>query len=338
MPFSTSSAASSAPTSSRLAHDPLDVERHADADEEESEQEALERLDLRFDLVAVFRIGEQHAGEERAERHRDADEIHEPRRADHDQQRGRREHFGRAGARSRAEHRTQQIAAADDDDRDRDDHAQRRERTRAGVRRRMRHRERRDQREDRDRGDVLEQQDREAEPAVRGWPAPCARRGSADRSPSTTAQGRGRRSRRPSSRGRARTRCRRSRAPVTTSCRLPMPNTVRRMTHRRCGESSRPITNSISTTPSSDSWLICSVLPIRRDAGRPDQRADSEIAEHRAELPALGQRHRDDGREQEHDRVLKKTMGLHASSVHRLWHARSRSSARSGPGCDGLRR
>ena len=44
----------------------------------------------------------------------------------------------------------------------------------------------------------------------------------------------------------------------------------------------------------------------------------AEIAEHGAELPALGQRHRDDGREQKHDRVLKKTMGLHASSVHRI--------------------
>ena len=43
-----------------------------------------------------------------------------------------------------------------------------------------------------------------------------------------------------------------------------MPNTVRRMTHRRCGDSSMPITNSISTTPSSEIWLICSVLPIRR--------------------------------------------------------------------------
>ena len=167
MPFSSEQRGEQCADELRLAHDPLDVERHADADEEKSEQEALERLDLRFDLVAVFGIGEQHAGEERAERHRDADQIHDPRGADHDQQRGRREHLGRAGARSRAEHRTQQIAAADDDDRDREDHAQRGERTRAGVGRRMRHRERRDQREDRDRGDVLEQQDREAEPAVR---------------------------------------------------------------------------------------------------------------------------------------------------------------------------
>ena len=36
------------------------------------EQQALERLDLRFELVAEFRIGQQHAGEERAQAHRSA--------------------------------------------------------------------------------------------------------------------------------------------------------------------------------------------------------------------------------------------------------------------------
>ena len=107
----------------RLAHDHLDVERHADADEEQPEQQALERLDLRLDLVAVFRVGEQHAGEERAERHRDAGELHQPRGADHDQQRRRGEHLGRARARGRAEHRAQQVAAADHDGGDRRDDA-----------------------------------------------------------------------------------------------------------------------------------------------------------------------------------------------------------------------
>jgi hypothetical protein len=33
-------------------------------------------FDLCLDLVAVLRIGEQHAGEERAKRHRDAGKLH----------------------------------------------------------------------------------------------------------------------------------------------------------------------------------------------------------------------------------------------------------------------
>ena len=47
-----------------------EFDAHADRDEEEAEQHALEGLDRRLDLVAVFRFGEEHAGEECAERHR----------------------------------------------------------------------------------------------------------------------------------------------------------------------------------------------------------------------------------------------------------------------------
>ena len=43
--------------------------RHADRDEEEAEQQALERLDIGLQLVAVFGFREQHAGHEGAERH-----------------------------------------------------------------------------------------------------------------------------------------------------------------------------------------------------------------------------------------------------------------------------
>ena len=50
-----------------LLFDQMQIERDADTDEEQAEQQAFERLDLRFDLVAEFRIGEKHAGEKRAE-------------------------------------------------------------------------------------------------------------------------------------------------------------------------------------------------------------------------------------------------------------------------------
>ncbi len=50
------------------------------------------------------------------------------------------------------------------------------------------------------------------------------------------------------------------------------------------------------------------------DPRRADQRAGRKVAQHRAELPALGERHRDDRGEQQHDRVLQETV-VHASSV-----------------------
>ena len=47
----------------RAAQEQPDVDRHADRDEEQAEQQALERIDLRFEFVPVFRIGQQHAGQ-----------------------------------------------------------------------------------------------------------------------------------------------------------------------------------------------------------------------------------------------------------------------------------
>ena len=44
-----------------------------DRDEEQAQQQALERLDVGLELVAVLRVGQQHAGQERAQRHRQAD-------------------------------------------------------------------------------------------------------------------------------------------------------------------------------------------------------------------------------------------------------------------------
>ncbi|MNP31678.1 hypothetical protein D3C76_1248090 [compost metagenome] len=40
-----------------------------------------------------------------------------------------------------------------------------------------------------------------------------------------------------------------SSTPHATICNAPPPNTEARSFHRRCGSSSRPMTNSISTTP-----------------------------------------------------------------------------------------
>ena len=48
-------------------------DRHADGDEEQAEQQALERLEIAFELVAVFAVGQQHAAEEGAEGRGEAD-------------------------------------------------------------------------------------------------------------------------------------------------------------------------------------------------------------------------------------------------------------------------
>ena len=59
----------------RLAREQAEVDRHADRDEEEAHQQALERLDVGLERVAILGAREQHAGEERAERHRHAGEL-----------------------------------------------------------------------------------------------------------------------------------------------------------------------------------------------------------------------------------------------------------------------
>ena len=95
--FSTSSPASSAAIVPGRASQQAEVDRHADGDEEEAEQQALERLDVGLERVAVLGAREQHAGEERAERHRDAGQRHQLRDADDEQQRERGEHLADVG-------------------------------------------------------------------------------------------------------------------------------------------------------------------------------------------------------------------------------------------------
>ena len=51
----------------KLAH----VDAHADGEEEDAEQQAAERIDRRLDGAAELGLGEQQAGDERAERHRE---------------------------------------------------------------------------------------------------------------------------------------------------------------------------------------------------------------------------------------------------------------------------
>ena len=47
--------------------DGVEIEHHADGEEEEAEQDRAERLDVGLELVPVGRVGEHHAGDERAQ-------------------------------------------------------------------------------------------------------------------------------------------------------------------------------------------------------------------------------------------------------------------------------
>ena len=54
-----------------------EIERHRDGDEENAEQDAAERFDVGFELMAKGRFRQQHARKERAHRHREAAELHQ---------------------------------------------------------------------------------------------------------------------------------------------------------------------------------------------------------------------------------------------------------------------
>ena len=155
-----------------------EVDPRPDGDEEQAQQQALERVDIAFELVAVLAGSQHDTGDEGTERGREADQRHQQRDADHHQQGGGGEQFAQIGPGDVAEQR------ADGEDPDRDDRRHRADTdergepdrhgrgqidramhpARAAHPRAMETGERQqgEQREDRDDGDVLHQQDREA--------------------------------------------------------------------------------------------------------------------------------------------------------------------------------
>ena len=70
----------------KLASDDPDVEKHADGDEKQPEQHVAERLDVLLHLVAVFRLGDQHAGKKGAQRQGQPGQFGEIGQAEGDQQ------------------------------------------------------------------------------------------------------------------------------------------------------------------------------------------------------------------------------------------------------------
>lgn len=86
------------------------VQRHADAQEEQAQEDAAERLDLGLQLMAEGGLGQQHAGQEGAHGHRQAAQFHQQRRAQHHQQRGGGHHFAGMRGRQQAEQGVEQPA------------------------------------------------------------------------------------------------------------------------------------------------------------------------------------------------------------------------------------
>ena len=68
-----------------LEHGPP-VELHADGDEEQAQQHVVEGPDVGLDLVLVFGLGHQHAGDEGAQRQRQAEVLGQPGQAQRDEQ------------------------------------------------------------------------------------------------------------------------------------------------------------------------------------------------------------------------------------------------------------
>ena len=109
--LTTSSAASSSSTSGSWRNQQPQVEHHADEDEEEPEQDVLEGLDDRLGLVTELRLREQHAREERTDRHRQPERMRRPGAGKHHEHHREGEDLGAAVPRKLVEQRPQQPAA-----------------------------------------------------------------------------------------------------------------------------------------------------------------------------------------------------------------------------------
>ena len=163
--FTTTRPATSSAMRSGLLEQQADVGRHADRHEEQAEQQALERLDVGFELVTILAVGEQQPGDECAERHRHSDGVDEQRSAEDDQQGGGRECFADLRLGHDAQDRAQHVAAAEDQHGEHGESLRRRSAASA-CRVCVVVAEQRQDRQHRHHRDVLEQQDREAGAAV----------------------------------------------------------------------------------------------------------------------------------------------------------------------------
>ncbi len=104
-----------------VRHHEAEVEQHADRDEERRAEQDLQRHDLGERVLAELALADDETAEERAERHADAGQAGEERRAEADRHDRQQEQFGRAGARDPFQQRRHEPARDDQDDDDQRD-------------------------------------------------------------------------------------------------------------------------------------------------------------------------------------------------------------------------
>ena len=163
-----------------------EIDGHAHGDEKQAQQQALERLQVADQLMAVFGIGQQHARHEGAQRHRQTHRFHQHANGDHQQQGKGREDFAQVRLGDEAQDGVDQEAPAD--------HQRRQHGGQLGHAQPARFAAMRDQaaqqRHQRDHGnggDILEQQNGKAGRNRPACSSACVRPGWPARWPSTTA-------------------------------------------------------------------------------------------------------------------------------------------------------
>lgn len=145
----------------RMLDDHPQVDAHAHRDEEEAHEQPLEGRDRAFQLMTEVRVRQQHAGHERAERHRQAAGLHQQRETERGRQRGGGEHLPTVDAADMAKDAIEHRPAYDDHNGEQHQADHRRHAVFGPFRA-----EQRKQREQRNDHQVLEQQDGERLAAV----------------------------------------------------------------------------------------------------------------------------------------------------------------------------
>ncbi len=144
------------------------VEQHPRRHEEQAEQHVAERLDVLLHLMAERRLGNEHPGDERAERERQPEAVGDERGAERDEQQVQHEQLLRAAPRDDVEPARHEALADDEQQRERDHDLDRREAEREREILRRLGAERGDHDQQRHHREILEQQHAEDVAAVLG--------------------------------------------------------------------------------------------------------------------------------------------------------------------------
>ncbi|MNI33983.1 hypothetical protein D3C73_879560 [compost metagenome] len=88
-----------------------EVDRHANTDKKQPEQQAFERLNITFQCMTVFGARQHHPGKEGAHRHRQPGHFQQDAKAKHQEQRHGAKDFAHAGAGDKVQQWPGHIAA-----------------------------------------------------------------------------------------------------------------------------------------------------------------------------------------------------------------------------------